>query len=69
MKLRSVFSPPDPSVSQVTMSDKPASMYREITNPAYTRREYITGIPGSKIAQHNMGDLQATPRTTPSRLA
>ena len=41
------------------MSDKPASMYREITKPPYTRREYITGIPGSKIAQHNMGDLQA----------
>ncbi|MGM0592656.1 MAG: 50S ribosomal protein L16, partial [Halobacteriota archaeon] len=24
------------------MADKPASMYREIKNPAYTRREYIT---------------------------
>jgi large subunit ribosomal protein L10e len=34
-------------------------MYREINKPPYTRREYITGIPGSKIAQHNMGDLQA----------
>ncbi|WP_435127554.1 50S ribosomal protein L16 [Halobaculum sp. D14] len=41
------------------MSDKPASMYRNIEKPSYTRREYITGIPGSKIAQHNMGDLQA----------
>ena len=41
------------------MSDKPASMYRDIDKPSYTRREYITGIPGSKIAQHNMGDLQA----------
>jgi large subunit ribosomal protein L10e len=39
------------------MTDKPASMYREIDKPAYTRRDYITGIPGSKIAQHNMGDL------------
>ncbi len=38
------------------MSDKPASMYRDIDKPAYTRREYITGIPGSKIAQHKMGD-------------
>jgi large subunit ribosomal protein L10e len=38
------------------MSDKPASMYRDIDKPAYTRREYITGIPGSKIAQHRMGD-------------
>ncbi len=43
------------------MADKPASMYREITNPAYTRREYITGIPGSKIAQHNMGNLETGP--------
>jgi large subunit ribosomal protein L10e len=43
------------------MVDKPASMYREISKPPYTRREYITGIPGSKIAQHNMGDLQADP--------
>ncbi|MFC6615546.1 50S ribosomal protein L16 [Halopenitus salinus] len=43
------------------MSDKPASMYRNISKPSYTRREYITGIPGSKIAQHNMGDLQADP--------
>jgi large subunit ribosomal protein L10e len=40
------------------MSDKPASMYREISKPAYTRREYITGIPGSKIAQHKMGNLE-----------
>jgi large subunit ribosomal protein L10e len=40
------------------MSDKPASMYRDIDKPAYTRREYITGIPGSKIAQHKMGDRQ-----------
>jgi large subunit ribosomal protein L10e len=41
------------------MSDKPASMYREISKPAYTRREYITGIPGSKIAQHQMGNLES----------
>lgn len=33
-------------------------MYRNISKPPYTRREYITGIPGSKIAQHDMGDLQ-----------
>ena len=40
------------------MSDKPASMYRDIDKPAYTRREYITGIPGSKIAQHRMGNRE-----------
>jgi len=39
------------------MSEKPASMYRSVTKPPYTRREYITGVPGSKIAQHQMGDL------------
>lgn len=43
------------------MSDKPASMYREIDKPAYTRREYITGIPGSKVAQYKMGNLDAEP--------
>ncbi|PSP38060.1 50S ribosomal protein L16 [Halobacteriales archaeon SW_8_65_20] len=37
------------------MSEKPASMYRDIDKPSYTRREYITGIPGSKIAQYKMG--------------
>jgi large subunit ribosomal protein L10e len=41
------------------MPEKPASMYREVNKPAYTRREYITGIPGSKIAQHRMGDQDA----------
>ncbi|MEF8785077.1 MAG: 50S ribosomal protein L16 [Haloarculaceae archaeon] len=43
------------------MSDKPASMYRDIDKPPYTRREYITGIPGSKIAQHKMGDRHKEP--------
>jgi large subunit ribosomal protein L10e len=47
------------------MADKPASMYREISKPAYTRREYITGVPGSKIAQHNMGNLQSDPDDYP----
>jgi large subunit ribosomal protein L10e len=51
------------------MSDKPASMYRDIDKPAYTRREYITGIPGSKIAQHNMGDLQADPEDYPVHIS
>jgi large subunit ribosomal protein L10e len=41
------------------MSDKPASMYRDIDKPAYTRREYITGIPGSKVAQYKMGRIDA----------
>jgi large subunit ribosomal protein L10e len=51
------------------MADKPASMYRDLENPAYTRREYITGIPGSKIAQHNMGNLQADPEDYPVQIS
>jgi large subunit ribosomal protein L10e len=51
------------------MSDKPASMYREIDKPAYTRREYITGIPGSKIAQHKMGDKEADAEDYPVQIS
>jgi len=51
------------------MSEKPASMYREIDGPAYTRREYITGIPGSKIAQHQMGDKNAEPEDYPIQIS
>jgi large subunit ribosomal protein L10e len=36
-------------------------MYRDIDKPAYTRREYITGIPGSKVAQYKMGNFDAEP--------
>lgn len=51
------------------MADKPASMYRDIDKPAYSRREYITGIPGSKIAQHNMGNLQSNPEDYPVQIS
>lgn len=51
------------------MGEKPASMYRDIDKPAYTRRDYITGIPGSKIAQHSMGDLQADPEDYPVQIS
>ncbi len=51
------------------MSDKPASMYRDIDKPAYTRREYITGIPGSKIAQYEMGDRQTEPDDYPVQIS
>jgi large subunit ribosomal protein L10e len=51
------------------MSEKPASMYRDIDGPAYTRREYITGIPGSKIAQHKMGDADAEPEDYPIQIS
>jgi len=51
------------------MSDKPASMYRKIDKPSYTRREYITGIPGSKIAQHQMGNKDADPEDYPVQIS
>jgi len=51
------------------MSDKPASMYREIDKPAYTRREYITGIPGSKVAQHKMGNKEADAEDYPVQIS
>ncbi|MFT4950037.1 MAG: large subunit ribosomal protein L10e [Natronomonas sp.] len=51
------------------MSDKPASMYRDIDKPAYTRREYITGIPGSKVAQHQMGDRQTESEDYPVQVS
>ncbi|MGQ4554582.1 50S ribosomal protein L16 [Halobellus sp. GM3] len=51
------------------MSDKPASMYRELSKPSYTRRDYVTGIPGSKIAQHNMGNLRTGPDDYPVQIS
>ncbi len=51
------------------MPEKPASMYREISKPPYTRREYITGIPGSKIAQHKMGNVDADPEDYPVQMS
>jgi large subunit ribosomal protein L10e len=41
------------------MAKKPASMYRRITGQANTRREYMRGVPGSRIAQFDMGNLRA----------
>ncbi len=51
------------------MSDKPASMYRDISKPPYTRREYITGIPASKVAQYQMGDQEADPEAYPVQMS
>lgn len=42
------------------MSRKPNSMYRFITQQAYTRREYIGGVPGSRITQFDLGDKSGT---------
>jgi large subunit ribosomal protein L10e len=39
------------------MVRKPAKMYRNQSKKAYTRREYMGGVPGSKIVQFEMGNL------------
>lgn len=39
------------------MARKPAVMYREIKGMAYTRREYMGGVPNSRISQFDMGNL------------
>lgn len=39
------------------MARKPARMYRKITQRSYTRREYMGGVPGSKIVTYDMGNL------------
>jgi large subunit ribosomal protein L10e len=40
------------------MVRKPASMYREIKGQAYTRREYMGGVPASRVSQYEMGNLK-----------
>jgi len=44
-------------------------MYRDIDKPSYTRREYITGIPGSKIAQYQMGDKHTDTEEYPVQIS
>ena len=41
------------------MVRKPASMYRQIKGQAYTRREYMGGVPASRVSQYEMGNLRA----------
>ncbi|MHC1569514.1 MAG: 50S ribosomal protein L16 [Candidatus Syntropharchaeales archaeon] len=40
------------------MARKPGHMYRKVAGPAYTRREYMGGIPGSKVVHYDMGNLK-----------
>jgi len=39
------------------MGKKPARKYTKITGHAYVRRKYMEGVPGSKIALFDMGNL------------
>src|SRR5206468_1248324 len=41
-----------------TMTRKPNSMYREMRGQAYTRKEYMGGIPGIRISQWDIRDLK-----------
>src|SRR5512137_2238245 len=41
------------------MSRKPGHMYREIKQHAYTRREYMGGVPPSRITQFVLGNKTA----------
>jgi large subunit ribosomal protein L10e len=35
---------------------RPGKCYRNVTKPAYTRKEYMRGIPGPKITIYDMGE-------------
>ncbi|MCX9089024.1 MAG: 50S ribosomal protein L16, partial [Candidatus Methanoperedens sp.] len=39
------------------MARKPGRMYKKITQRSYTRREYMGGVPGSKLVTYDMGNL------------
>ena len=41
------------------MARKPASMYRRLKGPAYTRRKYIGGVPNNRIHQFHVGNRRA----------
>ena len=41
------------------MARKPASMYRRLKGPAYTRRKYIGGVPNNRIHQFHVGNRKA----------
>lgn len=40
------------------MVRKPGRMYRNLAKKAYTRREYMGGVPGNKVVQFDIGNLQ-----------
>ncbi len=41
------------------MVRKPGRMYHNIDGPAYTRREYMGGVPNPKIVHFEMGNVEA----------
>ena len=53
----------EPSVAgllgEFIMARKPASMYRRLKGPAYTRRKFIGGVPNNRIHQFHVGNRVA----------
>ena len=50
------------------MAKNPARMYRKITQYAYTRREFMGGVPGNRILQYESGKAIGTAaRTRPGQ--
>ena len=43
----------------LNMARKPASMYRRLKGPAYTRRKYIGGVPNNRILAFHSGNRRA----------
>ena len=41
------------------MARKPASMYRRLKGPAYTRRKFIGGVPNNRILSFHSGNRRA----------
>jgi len=41
------------------MVRKPNSMYRNLAKKAYTRKEYMGGVPGIKVVHFDMGNLNS----------
>ena len=41
------------------MARKPASMYRQLKGPAFTRRKYMGGVPNNRIHQFHVGNRRA----------
>ena len=41
------------------MARKPAVMYRRLKGPAYTRREFLGGVPNNRIHQFHVGNRRA----------
>lgn len=44
------------------MARKPAKMYRQIKGPAFTRREYMGGVPNKRILRFHLGNKVAAER-------